>query len=220
MSIQLGLHSGRYFWNLPTEVLQLLPLAQAAGLVTGIPLAAALLSRGFEKHWVCSWGIGLCCLALFVNPVLFILSVIPQDGAWLHAILCFGRFCVGLSFSIAVITFIAMVADATDEHEFLYGSRREALYAAGITFSAKSAIAFGGLFGGIALDLIGFPSEIATNADIPGNIAMKLGIIEGPVAAALAAISAFILLGYKLDARRFGDIQSELARRKLPGTSQ
>ena len=56
-----------------------------------------------------------------------------------------------------------MMADAADEHEFLFGTRREGLYYAGLNFSAKAASGLGALVAGLALDLIAFPTNLAAH---------------------------------------------------------
>ena len=92
-----------------------------------------------------------------------------------------------------------MMADAADEHEQLFGSRREGLYFAGITFSAKAASGLGLLIGGIALDLIGFPhGAAATTAVIPAATVVRLGITYGPGAALFTAVSVAVLIGFRL----------------------
>jgi GPH family glycoside/pentoside/hexuronide:cation symporter len=114
------------------------------------------------------------------------------------------------------ISFISMLADAADEHELLFGSRREGLYFAGLTFSAKAAIGIGSLVAGIALDLIRFPRDTAVlqAGRIDADVVRNLGLIAGPIAGLIALTSAFVLIGYRLDARRYAEIQSALAARR------
>lgn len=218
----LGLHANRYFWGLSTGILQTLPVAAAAGTILGIPVAALLL-RFLEKQQVCVAAMGLFCVVQFMPATLRILHILPESGPVLHTILYAVNFAAGLVISSVGITFGAMMADAADEHEFLYGSRREALYFAGLTFSAKAAIGFGSLFGGVGLDLIGFPHDLA-EAGVAFHIAPEtlrnLGILSGPGAALITLIAVVILTGYNLNARRHAEMLSELARRKAaPSTS-
>ena len=59
------------------------------------------------------------------------------------------NFLVGLGVAFAAISIFSMMGDAADEHDFLFASRREGLYFAGLTFAAKTATGLGtatGLF--------------------------------------------------------------------------
>ena len=51
----------------------------------------------------------------------------------------------------------AMMADAADEHEMLFGARREGLYFAGLGFASKAASGLGQVAAGFALDALHFP---------------------------------------------------------------
>jgi GPH family glycoside/pentoside/hexuronide:cation symporter len=110
-----------------------------------------------------------------------------------------------------------MMADATDEHEHLFGARREGLYFAGITFSAKASSGLGAWIGGIALDVIGFPHGVtnpALLAKIPAETIRNLGIAYGPGASLFTAVSVAVLLTYKLTKADHARIQADLVSRR------
>ena len=71
----------------------------------------------------------------------------------------------GIGASAALIGFQSMMADAADEHEILFGARREGLYFAGISLSAKASSGIGALIAGLVLDLIGFPHGLPPAAE-------------------------------------------------------
>ena len=112
------------------------------------------------------------------------------------------------------------MADIADEHEHRHGTRREALYFAGTLFGTKAAIAFGLLIGGVGLDLIGFPKDIASlgpNPVIAAETLRNLGLMAGPGAAAIAVAAAVFLAGFALNRGRVESIQAELATRRAGG---
>jgi GPH family glycoside/pentoside/hexuronide:cation symporter len=111
-----------------------------------------------------------------------------------------------------------MMADATDEHELLFGSRREGLYFAGITLSAKAALAVGALIGGVALDAIGFPRDLSQNIslalNLPKSAITELGIVSGPLPAFISVATLVLLLAYRIDHANQMRISRELRRRR------
>ena len=216
----LGLHATKYFWKLPPEVIGTLPFVSIAGGVSGIPIAALILQR-VEKRLVSIWGLVIVCVIQMIGAPLRIAGVIPDHGPPLWLILSGFLIVSGWATSSVAISFISMLADAADEHELLFGSRREGLYFAGLTFSAKAAIGVGSLVAGVALDAIHFPRDAAAlqAGRIAADVVRNLGLIAGPIAGMIALTSAFVLFGYRLDARRYAEIQAELGARRRGVTS-
>jgi GPH family glycoside/pentoside/hexuronide:cation symporter len=118
----------------------------------------------------------------------------------------------------AGISFQSMMADAADEHEFIFGTRREGLYYAGLNFSAKAASGLGALVAGVLLDLIHFPTNLAAHGGIgihiPETVLRNLGLIYGPVVATIYAVATVIFLGYRLDRSAYAKIQAGLDKRR------
>jgi GPH family glycoside/pentoside/hexuronide:cation symporter len=215
----LGVHVNLYFWRLPDEVLGILPLMGIAGFYAGIPVAAVVLQR-FEKREVALAGLVTVAVIQFVPAPLQIAGVLP-GGPALYRSLSLLSVIGGIAGSCALIAWGSMMADAADEHEHLFEARREGLYFAGLTLSFKAAAGLGGLLGGLALDAIGFPNDVASVGveNIPGDTILDLGIVQGPLAASLALVGTVILLGYRLDRKRILAIQSDLASRAAERSS-
>jgi GPH family glycoside/pentoside/hexuronide:cation symporter len=211
----LGLHASKYFWKLPPEVIGTLPFVGLFGGITGIPLAGLILQK-VEKRLVSIWGLAILCVIQMIGPPLRIFGLLPDHGMPLWLVLSGFLVVSGWAGTSVAISFISMLADAADEHELLFGSRREGLYFAGLTFSAKAAIGIGSLIAGVALDAIHFPRDVAKlqAGHIAPDVVRNLGLIGGPVAGLIALISAVVLIGYRLDARRYAEIQASLAARK------
>ena len=72
------------------------------------------------------------------------------------------------------------------------------------------------LAAGVALDLIRFPTDIASSGAaiaIPDEVLDKLALASGPLPAVLVAISPFFLLGYHLTRARHAEIIAGLEQR-------
>jgi GPH family glycoside/pentoside/hexuronide:cation symporter len=109
-----------------------------------------------------------------------------------------------------------MMMDAADEHEMLFGSRREGLYFAGLIFSVKAAVVVGLMIAGVGLDLIGFPAGIANTPGqmLAPDVERSLGIMAGPGAAILSLTSVLVLMRYQLVKTKLADIQRTLKERR------
>jgi glycoside/pentoside/hexuronide:cation symporter, GPH family len=215
----LGLHNNRFFWRLPNSIIQGLSLALFAGGALGILPAIAIASK-VEKRSVVMVGLIVFIVLQLVMAPMRILGLLPPNGPLLYWILVGVTALIGVMGTCCGIFFWSMMADATDEHELLFGARREGLYFAGMTLSAKAAAGVGVLVGGIALDIIGFPHDVATLAKMHLSTTQidGLGIITGPLAAVMTSISLFLLWGYRIDRKEHARIVAALDERRRAQT--
>jgi GPH family glycoside/pentoside/hexuronide:cation symporter len=214
----LTLHANTFFWKLGSGQILFLGLIALVGVFVGI-FGAGLLARRMEKRTTAMIGLALIGVAQLGPVMLRLAGLITLDQAVLA--LAAATILGGLGGSVATIAFQSMMADATDEHEHLFGARREGLYFAGITLSAKASSGLGALIGGIALDVIGFTQAISGAAPgkpptVPADIALKLAITYGPGAALFTAASVAVLMTYRLTKERHAVIQEELKARRTP----
>jgi GPH family glycoside/pentoside/hexuronide:cation symporter len=218
----LTLHANTYFWKLSANQILLLTVIAPPGIFIGI-FGASLLARRIEKKATAMLGLALIGVAQLGPVTLRLMGLISLDQAMVA--LAVATLLGGLGGSIATIAFQSMMADATDEHEHLFGARREGLYFAGITLSAKASSGLGAWIGGIALDVIGFTHAIAGAAPgkpvttVPPDIAFKLAITYGPGAALFTAASVAVLMTYNLTKERHAVIQAELKTRRAERTA-
>ena len=123
---------------------------------------------------------------------------------------------IGTMITLVAVSFQSAMADAVDEHELLFGGRREGLYFASLTLASKAALGLGSLVSGIALDLIRFPSaEIAGSEGsiaIAPDVLRNLGLAVGPGAALVLAASVLFFLRYRLDRAAHAEIVRKLGR--------
>lgn len=70
----------------------------------------------------------------------------------------------GTAIMVGGVGFQSMLADAADEHEWLFGVRREGLFFSGLTLAYKGSSALGALIADVALDAIHFPPTLPPEA--------------------------------------------------------
>ena len=217
----LALHANTFFWHLTGPQTQLVTLALFGGLLAGAPLAGPFLAR-MEKATVLMIGMG-GLLAAQGGPVLLrLFHLLPWSGQPLAWILAAVMFIGGALMATAAIAFSSMMADAADEHEHLFGMRREGLFFAAWAFASKTATGAGALIAGVVLQAIDFPTDLAdhggTAAVLPEHLVRLLGLFYGPGAALLTLGAVLVTLLYRLDRKAHSAIISELIERRRAAT--
>jgi glycoside/pentoside/hexuronide:cation symporter, GPH family len=194
----LTLHANTYFWKLPSQAILVTSLSGTFGVLVGV-FAAAMMAKVLEKRTMALAGLGLIGLCQLFPALLKVAGVIPPGGELLTLSIATGL--GGAGGGVALISFQSMMADAADEHEHLFGARREGLYFAGISLSAKASSGVGALIAGLVLDVIGFPHGLVAGGAAPHAIPVEavrnLGLLYGPGASLITAISVATLLRYR-----------------------
>jgi GPH family glycoside/pentoside/hexuronide:cation symporter len=207
----LTLYANTYFWKIAAPQIRDLTFIYTGGLAVGIVLAG-LLGRLVEKRTVTFAGLACFIAAQAIPAPLRALGLLPSVGD-VMLVLAMAVILLGFGAAAALIGYQSMMADAADEHEHLFGARREGLYFAGINFSAKASSGLGVLIAGLVLDLIRFPhGAAAASAHLAPRTVMELGLIYGPGAAVVSAISVSLLAFYRLDKKAHGAILEALGR--------
>jgi len=156
--------------------------------------------------------------ALAIPVTLRLLGLLPLTHMPLAELLAGVSLFSGAMGSIVAVAFGAMMADAADEHEYLFQIRREGLYFAGWSFAAKTSAGIGTLLAGLILEFIGFPKDIAAAGGTHANLAPRtielLGICVGPGTAAIGLAGIVVMFGYRLNRRRHAEILLSLAERR------
>jgi GPH family glycoside/pentoside/hexuronide:cation symporter len=207
----LGSHVAIFVWRLPAKLLQFTSYAVLLGVLVGVPITP-LLQRRMEKKSVVNIGLGMIIISWVALPVLRVTGVLMLTGPSVLGPLCALAVFGGVGIAFAVIAYPSMMADAADEHELMFGTRREGLYFAGLGFAAKAASGIGVLVGGFALDLIGFPSDAGQHPGLvlPEPLLRRLIMGWGPLPALLGVVAIVVLAGYRISRRRHDEIQNAL----------
>jgi GPH family glycoside/pentoside/hexuronide:cation symporter len=213
----IALHAGKFFWRLPNGVIASVQILYPVGMAIGVPLALGL-ARVFEKRTIVLAGQAIFCAVQATPPLLRIAGLLPPDGPVIWGILIGTWMSLGVIVTALVIGFQSMMADAADEHDYLFGARREGVYFAGLSFATKLTAGAGGFIAGIALDAIGFPSEwISAHPHAPVHLSdavvRNLGLIAGPLPALITLSCIVATFLYRIDRKRHAEIQAALAAR-------
>lgn len=211
----LALHSSRYFWGLDTAAIQIILLSACLGPVLGAPLSTLILRR-MEKRTLSLIAYFAIAVLLFWPPLYQVLSPVKLTPDVAVIVLLINGMLMGTAIMIGGVGFQSMMADTADEHEYLFGVRREGLFFSGLTLAFKAASGVGGLIAGVALDLIRFPTDIASRPDlvIPSEVLTKLALASGPLPALIAFLAPLFLFGYRLTRKRHAEIIAALDARK------
>jgi GPH family glycoside/pentoside/hexuronide:cation symporter len=211
----IALHANTYFWKLQPQQILVIALVLSVGYFAGVFIAMAL-TRVLEKRWIAVLGIALIGVGQFSPAALAVAGIIPASAGVTALIIASALSGVGASCSL--IGFQSMMADAADEHEMLFNARREGMYFAGISFSAKASSGLGSLLAGIVLDLIHFPHGVGgapvVAAHIPAGTILRLGLLQGPGAAAITAVSVMVLMLYRRGKREHEEVRKILVERR------
>jgi len=212
---QLGQHANTFFWKLQPPQILVITLVVSVGYFAGV-FIAAYLSRVWEKRSVAVLGISLIGVSQF-GPVSLKLAGLIPAGAEVPTLMI-GGICAGIGAASALIGFQSMMADAADEHEHLFGARREGLYFAGISFSAKASSGIGAIIAGLILDIIAFPHGLqvpgAPHVTIPLATIQKLAVSHGPGAAIITAVSVAILTLYRRGKSDHEEVRAALVAKR------
>ena len=194
----LTLHANTYFWRIPSKAILIITLVYSVGILVGV-FIAGFLGRFLEKRTIALGGISLIGLCQLAPAALKVAGVISPD-AYLPTLML-SHSLAGVGASASLIGFQSMMADAADEHEHLFGARREGLYFAGISLSAKASSGIGAVIAGLVLDIIGFPHGLTGAGSvaqaIPADAVRSLGLLYGPGASVITGLSVATLLGYR-----------------------
>jgi GPH family glycoside/pentoside/hexuronide:cation symporter len=210
-----------FVWKVPSESIQLISYGYFAGILVGVPIARALLAR-LEKKTVILQGLVMVMVCFTVLQVLRATGVFTPSGADAVTWLCGNAAIMGIGVGLLSVAYPAMMADAADEHEMLFGSRREGLYFAGLGFASKAASGLGQMAAGFALDALHFPKSAGAQvgAVVPEHVLRLLVLAWGPLAAAIALAGTIALLPYAITRVKHHNIAGRLQTKRALDVSE
>lgn len=208
-------YMGVHFWGLRTE--QLFYLAHVGFFA--FPVAFALtpvVTRWLDKRLTVMLALAAAIVALNVPICLRLMDVswFPgNDSPWI-LVFFFGYATISaLVAPMRNASTDSMLADVVDEHELDTDIRREGVVYAVRAFSMKATAGFGTLLGGVLLSAIEFPENV-TRGELSAEMTWNLGFIMGPATSIFSAAAILFYLGYRIDAKRHGEIMAALERRR------
>lgn len=216
----LNNHIYVFVWKLRPETIQIMAYMLLFGIFVATPLTP-LLMTWMEKRSAAVLGFLLMMAAFTVLPGLRAAGLYTPVGEAALPALVTTVFVIGLGFGVIAVAYPAMMADAADEHEHLFGTRREGLFFSGLGFGGKAAGGMGTLVGGIALDVLHFPREVGrqVNAVVDEQVLSGLVAAWGLVPAGLCLLGAVIFWPYGLSRARQADIAAALKVKRAADVS-
>ena len=207
VNASLNNHAHIFVWKLKSEQLQFIGYAYLFGIFLGV-MAAPALQRLMEKKNIVLIGFALLIGNWLVLQILFLTGLYAPTGDAALTPVAVNAFIAGIGVGFVSVAYPSMMADAADEHELLFGRRREGLYFSGLGFAGKAATGLGVMVAGVALDLIHFPKDVGhtVGAVLPADVQDRLVVIWGPVAAAISVVSMIIFAAYTITRARHDEI--------------
>lgn len=215
VNMSLNNHAFVFVWKIRSEQIQFIGYAYLVGILLGV-IGAPLLQRVVEKKYAVIVGFLLLIANWLVVQGLMLAGIYHPLGDSALQVMELNSFVAGIGTGFVSVAYPSMMADAADEHELLYGHRREGLYFAGLGFAGKAATGLGVMVAGVALDLIRFPHEAGGGGltALPAPMQFRLVMIWGPVPAVFALVSLVILTSYGISRLRHAEIARALAGRR------
>ena len=216
----LNNHIYVFVWKLRPETMQILGYTGLFGIFLATPLTP-LLMTWIEKKTAAAMGFLLCMAAFSVLPALRASGFYAPTGNEALPALIATSLVVGLGFGMFAVAIPAMMADAADEHEHLFGARREGLYFSGLGFGGKAAGGMGALVGGLALDILHFPREVGrqVHAVIDESVLASLVVAWGLVPAGLLLLGTLAFWPYRITRARQVEIAAALMVKRAADVS-
>ena len=211
LNATLNSHSFVFVWLLKSESIQFITYAFVVGLLLGVGAAPKFQAR-LEKKTVVLLGLSLLIANWLIVQGAWLLGLYAPLGQAALLPMQLNSFVAGIGLGFVSVAYPSMMADAADEHEHLFGRRREGLYFAGLGFANKAAVGIGVLLAGVALDLIRFPNDIGQRADavLPHEVQVRLVLVWGPIPAIVAIASMVIFASYGITRARHAAIAAAL----------
>lgn len=169
--------------------------------------------RRIEKRDGVVGAITLLGVYQIVITLLAVTGVIPAGSMIAVVLVAISGLLFGGCGALCFVCFYSMIADAVDEHDHLFGVRREALYAAALMVGAKAATGLGAFLSGLGLQLIGFVAPAKASGIVPPDIATSVGLLWG-LGGALVVLAAIpFLRRYRIDRSHHAAVLESLAAR-------
>ena len=219
LNASLNNHAFVFVWRIKSELIQFISYAYLVGILLGV-MGAPMLQKLMEKKNVVVFGFALLIANWLVIQGAMLAGLYLPLGHDALLPMQLNSFTAGIGSGFVLVAYPSMMADAADEHELLYGRRREGLYFAGLGFAQKAASGLGVMCAGLALDMIRFPKDFGrtVGAVLPHDMQARLVLIWGPIAAVFAVASLLILSAYRIDRARHKEIAMALTRTRADPT--
>lgn len=211
----LSIYLGTLYFQFTLAMIGLSFPASVVGGFIGAGLATPL-GRIFPEKKTLLIG-GLIWYALW-NTLPIILSLLgmfpkPGDPMLFYLVMAANAIC-SVGIGVLGVMIGSMIADITDEHEEIHGSRNEGIYYAAASFAAKAIGGFGIIISGVVVDLAGIQRN-ATVETIDPEALRTLAMAMGPGVLVMIGITASVAGLYRLSRKEHSRIRDAIEQAQV-----
>jgi len=223
MVTALSLYLGTlYFQFTLTQISWSFPASVVGGFI-GAALTTPLTRIFTEKKTLLMSGLAWYAIWNTSPIILRLLGLFPEPGdvRGFYIVMTANAIC-SIGIGVLGVMIGSMVADITDQHEEVHGTRNEGIYFAALSFAAKAVGGFGIVISGVIVDLAGI-GRSATVATLDPHSVNFLGMAMGPGVLVMIAVTIYAASFYgitRAEHRRIGEAISLAAshRRRVTAT--
>lgn len=211
MVTALSLYLGTlYFQFTLTQISWSFPASVVGGFI-GAGLATPLTRVFREKKTLLMCGLAWYAVWNTCPIILNLLGFFPGPGDVnrFYIVMTANAIC-SLGIGVLGVMIGSMVADITDQHEELHGTRNEGIYFAALSFAAKAVGGFGVVISGVVVDLAGI-TRGATAATVNPESLSFLGMAMGPGVLVMIGITVYVAKFYGISRAEHSRIREAIA---------
>lgn len=206
----LSIYLGTLYFQFSLELIGLSFPASVVGGFIGAGLATPLGRIFPEKKTLLIGGLIWYGLWNTLPIIMSLLGLFPKPGDPLlfYLVMTSNAICA-MGIGVLGVMLGSMIADITDQHEEIHGSRNEGIYFAAASFAAKAIGGFGIVISGIIVDIAGIQRN-ATAATIDPEALRTLAIAMGPGVLIMIGITVTSASFYQLTRKEHSRIRAAI----------
>jgi Na+/melibiose symporter-like transporter len=209
----LSIYFNVYFWELSSDEIALLVMANFVSAAAALAIAPRVSARYGKR----AGAIRVALLMLVVGPspiILRLVDLFPANGSplLLPTLLLANTAAVTLIIVFSVLN-SSMIADVVEDSEVVTGRRSEGTFFAANSFVQKSVSGIGVFLSTMLLGMIGFPRG-AQPGEIDPDIVRNLGLVYIPILGILIVTVVGFLRSYRISRAGHAENLRRLAERR------
>jgi GPH family glycoside/pentoside/hexuronide:cation symporter len=219
LTAALNIYFNTFFWELTSNEIALLVVANFVSAAAALAIAPGLSTRYGGKKPAAIRTAAAACILGPAGIVLRLLGLFPANHSpWLLPVLLVGNTIVVTLIILASILVASMVADVVEDSELTTGRRSEGLFFAANSFMQKAVSGVGIFASTLLLNAIGFPRG-ARPGDVDPTVVRNLGLAYVPAIVIFYAGALVFLSAYRISRARHEANLEQLARGKAAADS-
>jgi Na+/melibiose symporter-like transporter len=208
----LSIYLGTLYFQFSLELIGLSFPASIVGSFIGAGLATRLGRIFREKKTLLIGGLIWYGIWNTLPIIMSLLGLFPKPGnPLLFYLVMTSNAISAMGIGVLSVMIGSMIADITDQHEEIHGSRNEGIYFAAASFAAKAIGGFGIVISGVIVDIAGIQRN-ATAATIDPDALRTLAIAMGPGVLIMIGITVTSASFYRLTRKEHGRILAVIER--------